>query len=498
MKKIKIITLLAILFLTNACKDFDELQIDPNRTSQTHPGLLLTSIQAATGESNNNNNVIPTFRVINVDAALASRMIVFTDGASNEQYYGWQRSEFTRYNTLRQIVRMEEEADRLQLENYKHLALFLKSVNILELTKIFGDVPYTEALQTAEGIYEPAYDNQEDIYVRVLDDLKSANNGLDPALGAITGDVVYGGDILKWRKLINSYSLRVLISLSAKTGNARLNIIGRFQEIVNNPSQYPIFTSNEDNAALHFYDLVDNRYPYFNNNNFQTAYYMEESFVDLLKVRNDPRLFVFADPKPQAASLPETDFDAYGGLGGSDLLSDNTNRLVNGEASRVDERYYLDPVNEPSVLMGYAELEFTLAEAAARGWITDDAKVHYENGIRASFDFYGISSDEQDAYLLEPDVAYNDADGIERIITQKYINFFMNGGWEAFYNHLRTGFPAFDVDGGGILNDGQVPKRWMYPQNELQLNVENVEAAISRQFAGDDDINGVMWLLKTE
>jgi hypothetical protein len=84
------------------------------------------------------------------------------------------------------------------------------------------------------------------------------------------------------------------------------------------------------------------------------------------------------------------------------------------------------------------------------------------------------------------------------IITQKYINFFMNGGWEAFYNHLRTGFPELDVNGGGILNNGQVPKRWMYPQNELQLNVENVQAAITRQYAGSDDINGVMWLLKSE
>lgn len=496
MKTIKTFSLIAIVFLANACKDFDELQTDPNRTSQTHPGLLLTNIQAAI--PGNSNGVVPTFRVVNVEAMLASRMIVFTDGAAVEQYYGWQRSNFARYNTLRQIVKMEEEAERLQLENYKHLALFLKSVQILELTKVFGDVPYSEALQTTSGIYTPSYDNQEDIYVKVLDDLKLANNSLDASLGDITGDVIYGGDITKWKKLINSYSLRVLISLSEKTGNSRLNVVGRFQEIVNDPDTYPIFESNDDNAALHFQDLVNNRYPYFNNNNFKTAYYMEESFVDLLKARQDPRLFVFADRKPQGSALPDTDFDAYGGLGGSDPLSDNTNRLVNGEASRVDERYYLDPVNEPSVLLGYAEVQFTLAEAAERGWITSDAEEHYENGIRASFDFYGISSDEQDAYLLEPEVEYDPANGIEMIITQKYINFFMNGGWEAFYNHLRTGFPQFDVDGGGILNNGQVPKRWMYPQNELQLNVENVEEAISRQYAGNDDINGVMWLLKSE
>jgi hypothetical protein len=484
-----------MIALANSCKDFDELQVDPNRTSEAHPGLLLTNIEAAV---NDQNNVVPTFNVVDVGAMLASRMIVFTDGAAAEQYYGWQRNDFNRYNTLRQIAKMEEEADRLQLENYKPLALFLKSVQILELSKVFGDVPYSEALQTSSGIYEPAYDNQEDIYVKVLDDLKLANNNLLPGGGGITGDVIYGGDITKWKKLINSYSLRVLISLSQKTGNARLNVISRFKEIVDNPDEYPIFTSNDDNAALNFYDLAGNRYPYFNNNNFKTAYYMEESFVDLLKAREDPRLFHFADRKPEGDALPETDFNAYGGLGGSAPLSDNTNRLVAGEASRVDERYYLDPVNEPSVLMGYAELEFTLAEAAARGWITDNPKDHYEKGIRASFDFYGIEAAAQDSYLQQEEVEYVPEDGIEMIVIQKYINFFMNGGWEAFYNHLRTGFPEFDVDGGGILNNGQVPKRWMYPQTELQLNVENVQAAISRQYGGNDDINGIMWLLQTE
>ncbi len=127
----------------------------------------------------NDNEVISTFNVVSANAMLASRMIVFTDGAAAEQYYNWQRNNFDRYNTLRQIGKMEEEADRLKLENYKHLALFLKSVHILELSKTFGDVPYSETLKTDEDIYQPVYDNQEDIYIQVLDDLKAASNNLD-------------------------------------------------------------------------------------------------------------------------------------------------------------------------------------------------------------------------------------------------------------------------------------------------------------------------------
>ncbi len=485
MKTIKILSIVIVMLSVSACKDFDELQLDPNRPVQAQPGLLLTGIETR------------VFQVIDVGSMLASRMMVFTDGTAAEQYYSWQRNSFYRYDELRQIGKMVEEAERTGQENYKSLALFLKSVVILEITKVFGDVPYSESAQATTGVDKPAYDLQQNIYAQVLTDLEEANATLDVDAGALTGDVIYNGDVQKWKKLINSYTLRVLMSLSLKQGNAALNVKNRFKAIVDDPTGHPIFTSNDDNAALMFYDAVNNRYPYLNNNNFKTAFYMEESFVNLLKNMEDPRLFTLADQKPEGVDLPETDFDAYGGLDGSAPLSTNTNRLVAGEASRVDARYYSDPVNEPSILMGYAEMEFTLAEAAARGWIADDPEDHYNNGIRASFDFYGIGSDEQDDYLATGGVTYSAANGIKMIDTQKYINFFLIGGWEPFYNQLRTGFPEFSVDGGGVLNDEKVPKRWMYPQLELQLNTANVEEAIERQYT-QDNINGVMWLLKPE
>lgn len=480
------VALISLLLWVSSCKDFNELQTDPNRATKTHPGMLLTNIE------------VSAFNAISLNSALASRMMVYTDGASNEQYYGWQRSGFGGYGTLRQVAKMEEEANRLSLENYKTLALFFKSFLIIDITKVFGDVPYSESLKATSGTYAPVYDRQEDIYIKVLEGLKTANNNLDPSKGTITGDIIYNGDVTKWKKLINSLSLRILISLSSKPGNTKLNVISRFSEIVSNPGQYPIFTSNADNAALKFYDLTGNRYPYFNSNGLKTAYYLEQSFVNLLKDRKDPRLFAFANRRPQGSGLPDTDFNAYDGLDGSAPLADNTIRLLNGEASPIDSRYYNNPVNEASVALGYAEVEFTLAEAAARGWISDNPENHYKKGVLASMDFYGISVSNQSQYLLESKVAYDPANGIEMIITQKYINYFMNGGWESFYNNLRTGFPIFKVNGGGVLNNQQVPKRWMYPQDELQYNSENVRDAIQRQYPDGDGINGVMWLLKTE
>lgn len=355
-------------------------------------------------------------------------------------------------------------------------------------------MPYAEALQAETGTFSPGYDTQEEIYMQVLADLEEANNLLNTSNGAITGDIIYGGDITKWKKLVNSFTLRVLLSMSKKGGAIGTQVINRFNDIVDDPATYPIFESNDDNASLRFQDLVSNRYPYFNSNSLKTAYYMEASFVNLLKDLEDPRLFAFADITPQAADdeLSVTDFDAYGGIDGSALLATNTNLVVAGAVSKVNPRYYDNPVNEPSNLLSYAEVEFILAEAAARNWITADAEDHYNNGVAASFDFFDAAG--VGAYL-SGEAAFNSTTAIEQIVTQKYINFFMNGGWEAFYNNLRTGFPSFSVNGGGVLNNQLIPKRWMYPQDELLYNQANVEAAIQRQYT-TDNINGEMWLLK--
>jgi hypothetical protein len=485
--KTKKLFILAMIIVLAGCKDFEELQIDPNRATQAPPGMLLTNIETS------------TFNVVSTSPALASRMLIYTQGAADEQYYGWQRSGFGRYNTLRQVVKMEEEAERTGLENYKHLASFFRSYHFFELTRTFGDIPYQSALKgETETNYFPAYDRQEDIIISILDDLKTASVALDASKGQITGDIIYNGSIDKWKRLMNSFYLRILINLSKKTGNTKVNVIARFNEIIDNPDLYPLMRDNNDNAALLFPDIAGNRYPYFNNNSMKTDYYLDESFVTMLKDRNDPRLFKFGDREPQGSSLPENDFNAYGGLGGSDPLADNTFRLSEGEGSPIDTRYHSHPTNEASVLLSYAETQFNIAEAAALGWINADAETHYNSGVKASLAFYGFSVAEQDAYLGQPLVEYQANEAIERIITQKYIGYFMNGGWEAFYNHLRTGFPVFDVSGGGILNGGKVPVRWMYPEREFQLNADHVTEAVQRQYPEGDNINALMWMLQPE
>jgi hypothetical protein len=216
--------------------------------------------------------------------------------------------------------------------------------------------------------------------------------------------------------------------------------------------------------------------------------------VDTLKAKSDPRLFSFAEPiTGQSANV----FANYAGVNAGLTVADQ--QSASSSASRINRRFVdiTKPVNEPLILVGYPEQEFLIAEAISRGWITGagTAEEHYINGITASMKFYNIDDGDIATYLAGPGVAFNPANAIPMIITQKYIALFMQSGWEAWMEQRRTGIPTLDT-GPGTYNNMMVPKRWLYPQSEYDYNNANVTAAVQSQYNGNDDVNQVMWLLQ--
>ena len=492
----------------SSCKKFSYYQINPNLPTQADPSLLLPNVEQI------------FFSTISVENEFSCRYLVNTEGADNSQYYGWSRGTFN-YSNLSQVVKMEQEAARVNKPNYKYLGKFFSSYFIVGTTQMFGDVPYSQAELSlinndfSAAASHPAYDKQEAIYLQVLNDLKLASDSLSDAGGLINNDLIYGGSVTQWKKAINSYYLRVLMSLSLHANDATLNIAQRFNDVVSNPTKYPLFASNADNAQLTYYDIAGSRYPYFNDSNSKIYYLMDNSFVQLLKGLQDPRLFVYAAPEASAAGLAPTNFNAYAGLQGSAVISVNQQQQSLGNGSQFNTRYYFEPANEPSVLMGYAELQFLLSEAVIRGWITGNANSYYIAGITAAMQFsdynfpaaQGVpyvgplySDNDIQTYLSQPAIPLKAGTEIQQIITQKYISMFMNTGLQPFFENLRTGFPVFEVAGAGVVNQvngvNAVPKRWMYPIDEIGNNATNVNNAIRSQYPNGDNINGVMWLLQ--
>lgn len=470
----------------NACKKFDDFQTDPNRTTQATPDLLLSTVQQQ------------AFNQIELDAALASRQLVNTESVSPFQYYNWLRRDFGRYNNLRQVSKMQTEAVRLNKSSYLPLAIFFKCWNLYELTMIFGDIPYSEAAQGDEAVFSPSYDSQQLVFKQLLEDLDQANSMISNSMESVSGDLIYGGDMWRWKKAINTFTLRVLLTLSDKTNDPSLQVRERFAKIIADPTNYPVLESNLDNLALPYYDIVNNRYPYFNNNGIQTANYMEKTFVDLLKASEDPRLFRYAAPaRSLVGTYGANDVRSYNGVLGSAPNNENAAAVVTGRISNINSRYYNNPVNEAALGLGFAEQQFILAEGVLRGWIPGDALTYYRTGIRASMEDRQVPEVAINAYLAKNDQQQLPAiEPLRAVITQKYIASFMLPGWNAFFEHRRTGFPTFDVSGGAVLNNGLVPKRWMYPQDELTNNTTHVSEAIARQYPDGDHINGEMWLIK--
>ena len=228
----------------------------------------------------------------------------------------------------------------------------------------------------------------------------------------------------------------------------------------------------------------------------------EDGFYTL---RGDMRLPKLAEMmiKLDGKNADPTDLANYKGvIPNPGATGDNNNTdMENGSQSRLKSKWYLEPVGPSAMNIGYPEQEFILAEAALRGWTDDDPETHYLNGIRAAHEFLGVSSADTRAYLGHEKVQFkgSDTEKLGKIITEKYLNFFMQGGNEAYFELRRTGYPDFSAylthNTDQIYNDGYLPLRYRYPQSEIDNNNAQVSEAIKRLDKGDDR-NSRMWLLQ--
>lgn len=477
-----------------SCKKLGEVNVNPNQAATTHPQAQLTKVQW---------DAFRTWR--GTGPLYVLKMLVQTDGENASQIYSWQRGSFEQYDLLRNVVKMQEEAEKIDAKSYVALAKFFRAYYFYNLTLHFGDIPYSEALKgERESIFTPKYDTQKEVFLGILAELTEANDLLAENADIITGDIIYQGNGAQWQKLVNAFRLKVLLTLSSKENDPDINVKAEFASIVNSQ---PLFTSiSGDDAQLVFLNQEGNRYPEFNSSGYGSGMYVDSTFIRRLQDRRDPRLFVLFGQtrlgKEAGAALD--DFSSYEGGDPAVPYALVNNKAVAGRLSKVLERYTEDPTTEPLVLMGYAEQQFILAEAIVRGWITGDASEAYEQGIRSAFKFYEnyakgiggfVSEDNVAAYLQQPiirlDAAVNDEEKIARIMMQKYLRSFHQGGLSAYFDHLRTGYPELRKAAGV-----RVAYRWMYPQSEYNNNADRVSEAIKRQFdsAGDNIHSKTWWL----
>lgn len=274
--KRKSITYIASLLLASSlcasCINLEELNVDPNNPTTTQPSLLLTGI------------AYTAFNQTSSDACHATKQLILTSGESAYQVYKWTRGDFDYYNNLRDVTKMMEVSENGSA--YQALAHFFRANYFYQLTMDFGAIPYSDALKgETDAVYQPQYDSQEKVLEGILNELAEADNLLKDNNEIISGDIIYNGNLLQWRKLINAYRLRILMSLSNKTQVGSINIPATFAEIVSN---CPLMESAADNGQLVYLDQASNRYPYFNDSDFGSGRFMDSTYVAAFVTRKDP------------------------------------------------------------------------------------------------------------------------------------------------------------------------------------------------------------------
>lgn len=499
-------TTISLLFLNACTKDFTEVNTNPNVPTKVTPNLLLSgiiksAINEQVGQAWGTGNLLVQY----------TAKIQFV----NEDRYLWGEKNgiwsnvYGNMRNVQNIIDLASSSTPVQ-QNYLGVALILKSWLFSLATDAYGDIPYSEAIKAkSNGVYLPKYDTQEEIYNGILADLKKANEILGTSNEAITGDILFNGSVLKWRKLANSLRLRLLMRLSKKK-----SVNADMQTIVSNNTMYPIMTSNDDNAELKYLaDVPANQWPLFDARvgSFDEIR-VSKTLSDRLSALNDPRLSVFGRPsqisvasgRPKIEGIPN-------GLG--DVAALNYNGGPQG-VSRVGYSYACLVCNDngqapplpnvaKGIIMNYSELQFILAEAAEKGMInTATAESYYLKGIQANFAYYaamvpaayGINVNPDPSYYIQPEVAYmgTSTEKLGKIALQKWVSLFFNG-LEGWFDWRRTGMPEI-VPGKDNLNNNKVPMRFIYPLAEQALNGANRAAAVTRQ--GADDINTLIWIAK--
>lgn len=499
----------ALLLGVSSCdQDFEQINVNPNSPEKVSSALLLPNILRSTtneiaGNSWGYGNIVMQY----------TAKIQFT----NEDRYNWgpQGSPYgSFYNALRDINNIIQISGDANQQNYVGIAKVMRAHLFAYMSDAYGEIPYTEALQAKSGVNYPKFDSQEVIYAGVLKELEEANALLGTTSEPVEGDILFNGNVTRWKKFANSLRLRILMRLSD-----RVNPSQAMQAIVSNPAQFPIFNATNEEAALQYLQDVPNQHPlYTTRSGSFDEVRLSEKMEDVLKDLNDPRLFAYAQPTTNSAAGVIGPVSAYegvpNGLGDEEALkyspSGDPSKGGSNFLSRVGLLWacsactaQANPLGYQAILMSYAEVQFILAEARERGFITvGTAEDYYKNGVKASVDYYrarynvinqpNIASRlvVDDSYFSQPKVAYTGTiqEKLAKIGTQKWLALFFSG-MEAWHDWKRTGYP--DIKPGPAAFISTVPVRFMYPGSVQSLNGDNYKAAIARQ--GADAITTRVW-----
>ena len=492
MKKISVF-LTALLL--SACDDgFDEMNVNPIALTAVEPAFQLNTaiVSSAPGYGN-----------LSYETTIVKQMITPFSGSGSAANFNQDNRTVsngnwnTYYRTIiRELVdviaQTKDDPARVNLYNMTRI---WKAYSFMVITDTYGDIPYGQAGKSyLEGIVKPVYDTQESIYTDILTELDAASAALDASKTKVASDVLYDGDVVKWKRLGYSLLLRGAMRLSKVNPT-------KAAEYVTKAVAGGVMQSNADNAIIRHTASFTNPVGSQLNGGQSAFFYLDQEFVNFLQKNNDPRLASIAvryvgaisgaqQVESRANRTPAVQIGAPQGFDNTTIGSAVTaSKLASlWDYSQLDKTR-MAGLTAPSFLVTHGQTQLLLAEAVFRKWTTGNAATLYTNGIRAHMQqlaTYGANTAVAESAIT----AYLDANPLaagkelEQINTQYWVASFLVGP-ETWANFRRSGFPVLTPNpypGSDLKTEGFI-RRLTYTDAELNVNKANVDQAIGRQGA---------------
>ncbi|WP_242923764.1 SusD/RagB family nutrient-binding outer membrane lipoprotein [Pontibacter liquoris] len=472
----KLFIFLGIALAIAACTDnFEEMNINKKQA---------TEVPAATLLSNAQRNLVDALTTPNVNSGIFRLLAqqwtetTYTE-ESNYDFATRNIPQFFWHSLYRDVLRdLKESKDIIAAdESFTDPALQKNQLAIVEIMEVYtwtvlvdtyGDIPYFEALDYKN--VAPKYDDDAAIYADLFTRLDNALASLDTAgSGSFTpgADLYYNGDVAQWIKFGNSLKLKMGMTIAdVDPAKAQAAVTAAAPNV---------FTSNADNATLDYQETTPNTNPVWVNlvQSGRDDFVPANTLVDRMNELKDPRRAAY--------------FTEFGGAG------QYKGGVYGASNNFANFSHVSDAIQAPgydATILSYSDVEFYLAEAAARGFISDDAASHYNAAITASMEEWGIPEAQVKTYLAQPSVAYNPGgDFRQQIGLQKWIALY-NRGFEAWTEYRRLDYPQLVAPSTAEFD--VVPTRFPYPANESQLNSSNYTTAASAM-GGDLATVKVFW-----
>ena len=500
------------LMLSSCDNGFEEMNVDPNKYSQVVPEYLFTRAQLD-GVSTNYTGAA----YLTIGQSMQHFATYKEVPAAGDKYFnfGYSQGSWSAYAGTAQgqgaVISINQIIDAISTDplavNKLSASRIWRAYIFHRLTDLYGDIPYFDAGKAlADKNYGPKYDTQQAIYADMLKELEESIAAFDASKATFANaDLMYGGDITKWKKFAYSLMLRLGMRLT-EVDNAGA------KAWIEKAIAGGVIMEDADRAVIAYVDGSQTLSRNFIANGLMATDYitpggdnveggkLAKTLVDHLKTTSDPRLNVISIVwRPEGSTfVADTATALQSGMPNAAFNSRPANFNSFSEPNTATVLRY----NSPLIVFGNAEVHLLLAEAAVRGWYSGTtAAVSYDNAVKAGmrqwslFGAAGTISDAKiNAYLkANPYKGGSAAQQIEQIATEKWVSLFLEDEYEIFSNWRRTGYPALTpTNYPGNLTGGKIPTRFVVPDSEETYNKVNFLEARARQ-GGENTLSSKVW-----